>query len=39
MQSAVFLALQYDGGWMERGGRRRGSEGQEAEKGRMKRTM
>ncbi|NXX60900.1 RGS2 protein, partial [Scopus umbretta] len=38
MQSALFLALQHDGGRMERGGRRR-SEAEEAEKGRMKRTI
>ncbi|NXT89132.1 RGS2 protein, partial [Anhinga rufa] len=38
MQSAVFLALQHDGGRMERGGRRR-SEAEGAEKGRMKRTI
>ncbi|NXP12697.1 RGS2 protein, partial [Thinocorus orbignyianus] len=38
MQSALFLALQHDGGRMERGGRRR-SEAEEAEKGRMKKTI
>lgn len=38
MQSAVFLALQHGGGRAERGSRRRG-EAEEAERGRMKRTM
>ncbi|XP_065531118.1 regulator of G-protein signaling 2 isoform X1 [Lathamus discolor] len=38
MPGALFLALQHDSGRMERGGRRR-SEAEEAEKGRMKRTI